>query len=143
VFVVESLLTKGIKAAHATHRRFYQDKELNVTAELAQTAEYNDHELYVVSKVLDSRYNEHEMYLIGSTGCQCRCRRPEVLTSNAIGCAACAASARFAYFNKHNSLAFVSCKPNYVQRGKYQHQLAKYRIRHWCRAVFHRKLMAG
>jgi hypothetical protein len=52
---VEDLLTKELKAAHATRLRFYQDKELNVTAELAQTTEHNDHELYVVSKTLDAR----------------------------------------------------------------------------------------
>jgi hypothetical protein len=42
VFVVENLLTKELKAAHATRLRFYKDKELNVTAELAQAAEHND-----------------------------------------------------------------------------------------------------
>jgi Chromo (CHRromatin Organisation MOdifier) domain len=42
--------------------RFYKDKELNVTAELAQAAEHNDHKLYVVSKILDARYNEQEMF---------------------------------------------------------------------------------
>jgi hypothetical protein len=42
--------------------RFYKDKELNVTAELAQAAEHNDHQLYVVSKILDARYNEQEMF---------------------------------------------------------------------------------
>jgi hypothetical protein len=45
VFVEENLLTKELKEAHATHLRFYQHKELNVTAKLAQTAEHNDHEL--------------------------------------------------------------------------------------------------
>jgi hypothetical protein len=40
----------------------YQDKELNVTAELAQAAEHNDHELYVMSKILDARYNKQEMF---------------------------------------------------------------------------------
>jgi hypothetical protein len=43
VFVVENLLTKELKSAHATHLRFYEGKELNVTAELAQAAEHNDH----------------------------------------------------------------------------------------------------
>jgi hypothetical protein len=38
------------------------DKDLNVTAELAQAAEHNDHKLYVVSKILDARYNEQEMF---------------------------------------------------------------------------------
>jgi hypothetical protein len=57
VFVVENLLTKELKAAHATRLRFYTDKELNVTAELAQVAEHNDHQRYVVSKILDARYN--------------------------------------------------------------------------------------
>jgi Chromo (CHRromatin Organisation MOdifier) domain len=42
--------------------RFYKGKELNVTAELAQAAEHNDHKLYVVSKILDARYNEREMF---------------------------------------------------------------------------------
>jgi hypothetical protein len=58
VFVVENLLTKELKAAHATR---YKDKDLNVTAELAQAAEHNDHKLYVVSKILDARYNEQDM----------------------------------------------------------------------------------
>jgi Chromo (CHRromatin Organisation MOdifier) domain len=62
VFVVENLLTKELKAAHATRLRFYNDKELNVTAELAQAAEHNDHKLYVVSKILDARYNDQEMF---------------------------------------------------------------------------------
>jgi hypothetical protein len=62
VFVLENLLTKELKAAHATRLRFYKDKELNVTAELAQAAEHNDHQLYVVSKLLDARYNEQEMF---------------------------------------------------------------------------------
>jgi hypothetical protein len=61
VYVVENLLTKD-KAAHATRLRFYKDKELNVTAELAQAAEHNDHQLCVVSKILDARYNEQEMF---------------------------------------------------------------------------------
>jgi Chromo (CHRromatin Organisation MOdifier) domain len=42
--------------------RFFKDKELNVTAELAQAAERNDHQLYVVSKILDARYKEQEMF---------------------------------------------------------------------------------
>jgi hypothetical protein len=62
VFVVENLLTKLLKAAHATHLRFYKDKEPNITAELAQTAEHNDHHLCVVYKILDARYNEQEMF---------------------------------------------------------------------------------
>jgi Chromo (CHRromatin Organisation MOdifier) domain len=62
VFVVENLLTKEIQAAHATRLRFFKDKELDVTAELAQAAKHNDHELYVVSKILDARYNEQEMF---------------------------------------------------------------------------------
>jgi hypothetical protein len=57
VFVVENLLTKELKAAHETRLRSYQDKELHITEELAQAAEHNDHELYVVSKILDARYN--------------------------------------------------------------------------------------
>jgi hypothetical protein len=62
VFVVENLLTKELKAAHATRLRFYKDKELNVTAELAQAAEHSDHQLYVVSKILDARCNDQEMF---------------------------------------------------------------------------------
>jgi hypothetical protein len=60
VFVVENLLTKELKAAHATRLSFYSDKELHVTAELSQAAEHNYHQLYVVSKILDARYNEQE-----------------------------------------------------------------------------------
>jgi hypothetical protein len=62
VIVVENLLTKELKAAHTTRLKFYKDNELNVTAELAQAAEHNDHQLYVVSKILDARYNEQEMF---------------------------------------------------------------------------------
>jgi hypothetical protein len=62
VFVVKNLLAKEFKAAHATRLRFDKDKELNVTAELAQAAEHNDHQLYVVSKILDARYNEQETF---------------------------------------------------------------------------------
>jgi hypothetical protein len=62
VFVIENLLTKELKTAHATRLRFYKDEELNVTAELAQAAENNDHQLYVESKFLDARYNEQEMF---------------------------------------------------------------------------------
>jgi hypothetical protein len=62
VLVVENLLTKLLKAAHATHLRFYRDKELHVTAELSQAAKHNDHQLYVVSKMLDATYNEQETF---------------------------------------------------------------------------------
>jgi hypothetical protein len=62
VVVVENLLTKELKAAHATRLRFYKDKELNFTTELAQAAEHNDHQLYIVSKILDARYNEQGMF---------------------------------------------------------------------------------
>jgi Chromo (CHRromatin Organisation MOdifier) domain len=62
VFVVENLLAKELKATDATRLRLCKDKELNVTAELAQAAEHNDHKLYVVSKILDARYNEQEMF---------------------------------------------------------------------------------
>jgi hypothetical protein len=62
VFVVENLLMKELKAAHAKRLRFYKDKELNVTAELAQAAEHNDHQPSVVSKILDARYNKQEMF---------------------------------------------------------------------------------
>jgi Chromo (CHRromatin Organisation MOdifier) domain len=62
VLVVENPLTKELKAAHATRLRFYKDKELNVTAELAQASEHNDNNLYFVLKILDARYNEQEMF---------------------------------------------------------------------------------
>jgi hypothetical protein len=62
VFVIENLLLKELKAAHASRLRFYKGKELFVTAELAQAAEHNDHHLYAVSKILDARYNEQEMF---------------------------------------------------------------------------------
>jgi Chromo (CHRromatin Organisation MOdifier) domain len=62
VFVVKNVLTKELKDAHATRLRFYKDKELNVTAELAKAAEHNDHQLYVVSRILDARYNEQEIF---------------------------------------------------------------------------------
>jgi Chromo (CHRromatin Organisation MOdifier) domain len=62
VFVVVNLLTKELKAAHATLLRFYKEMKLNVTAELVQAAEHNDHQLYVVSKILDARYNEQEIF---------------------------------------------------------------------------------
>jgi uncharacterized protein YueI len=71
VFVVKNLLTKEHKAAHATRLRFYKDKEFNVTAELIQAADHNEHQLYVVSKILDTRYNEQEMFqelLVASRG---------------------------------------------------------------------------
>jgi Chromo (CHRromatin Organisation MOdifier) domain len=42
--------------------RFYEGKELNVTAELAHAAEPKDHQLYVASKILDARYNGLEMF---------------------------------------------------------------------------------
>jgi hypothetical protein len=48
VFVVENLLTKELKAAHETRLRFYKDKDLDVTADLAQAAEHIDYQLYVV-----------------------------------------------------------------------------------------------
>jgi hypothetical protein len=62
VFVVENLLTKELKAAHAKRLRFYKDKAINVTAELAQAAGHDDHQLYVVSTILDARYNEQEIF---------------------------------------------------------------------------------
>jgi hypothetical protein len=36
--------------------------KLNVTAELAQAVEHNDHKLYVMSEILGVRYNEQEMF---------------------------------------------------------------------------------
>jgi hypothetical protein len=42
--------------------RFCKGKELNVTAELAQAAEHNDHQLYAESKFLDARYKEQEIF---------------------------------------------------------------------------------
>jgi hypothetical protein len=53
--VLENLLTKELKAAHATRLHFYQDKELNVTTELAQATKHDDHKLCVVSKILGAR----------------------------------------------------------------------------------------
>jgi hypothetical protein len=61
-FVVKNLLTKELKAAHATRLRFYKDKELNVTAVLAQAAEHNENQLYVELKIVDARYNGQEMF---------------------------------------------------------------------------------
>jgi hypothetical protein len=49
LLIVENLLKKELKTAHATRLRFYKDKELNVTAEMAQAAEHNDHQLFVLS----------------------------------------------------------------------------------------------
>jgi hypothetical protein len=72
VFVVENLLTKERKSAHATRLRFYKDKDLNVAVELYQAAEHNDHQLYVMSKILDARYNKQEMLhelLVAWHGC--------------------------------------------------------------------------
>jgi hypothetical protein len=60
--VVEILLTKELKAAHATRLRFYKDEELKVTAAMAKAAEQNYHQLYVVSKILDLCYNLQEMF---------------------------------------------------------------------------------
>jgi hypothetical protein len=59
-----------VRRRESTHERaqgrarntFYKNEELNVTAELAQAAEHNDHQLYVVSKILEARYNEQEMF---------------------------------------------------------------------------------
>jgi hypothetical protein len=62
VFVVENLLMKELKAAHATRLRFYKDKDLNVAAELAQAAENSYYQLYVVSRILDARYIEQEIF---------------------------------------------------------------------------------
>jgi hypothetical protein len=55
VFVVENLLTNDLKATHSIRLRFYKDKDLNVTEDLAQAFEHNDHQLYVVLKILDAR----------------------------------------------------------------------------------------
>jgi hypothetical protein len=53
-FAVENLLMKELKAALATRLRFYEDYELNFIAELSQAAENNDHQLFVVWKILDA-----------------------------------------------------------------------------------------
>jgi hypothetical protein len=71
MFIVENLLTKELKAAHATGLRFYQDMEVNVCAELAQAAEHSDNELYVVSKILNERYNELEKFQEMSVAWRC------------------------------------------------------------------------
>jgi hypothetical protein len=58
-----NLLTNELRAVLATRMRFYQDKELNVTAELAQAAEHhNDDELYIASKILVASYKEQENF---------------------------------------------------------------------------------
>jgi hypothetical protein len=57
-----NLLMKELNAAHATRLRLHQDKELNVTAKLTQAAKHNDHQLYVVSKILGARYNELDVF---------------------------------------------------------------------------------
>jgi hypothetical protein len=62
MIAVQNLLTNELKAAHATRLILYVNKELNVTAELTQAAEHNDHQLYVVSKNLDARYIDQEMF---------------------------------------------------------------------------------
>jgi hypothetical protein len=62
VFVAKNLVRKELNAGQATRLRFYQDKELNVTAELAQAAENNDHQLCFVAKILGARYNEQDMF---------------------------------------------------------------------------------
>jgi hypothetical protein len=60
--VVENLLTKELKTAHAIRLRFYKNKELNVTVELAQAAEHKDPQLYVLSKILYASYNKQETF---------------------------------------------------------------------------------
>jgi hypothetical protein len=62
MFAVENLLKKELAAVNAAHLRFYPDKESSVTAELAQAAEHNDHQLYVVMAILGARYNGQEMF---------------------------------------------------------------------------------
>jgi hypothetical protein len=57
VFAVENLLTKKLRAAHGTRLLFYQDKKLNVTAELSQSADHIDYQLYVMSNILGARCN--------------------------------------------------------------------------------------
>jgi hypothetical protein len=86
VFVVENLLTKEVKAAHATRLRFNKRKELNVTAELAQAAEHNDHQLYIVSKILDARYNEQVMFYELLVAWRCFPVEVGTLLSSGCGC---------------------------------------------------------
>jgi Chromo (CHRromatin Organisation MOdifier) domain len=62
VLAVDNPLAQELKAAHATRLRFYKDKELNVAAELAQALGLKDHQIYVVSRILDARYNAKEMF---------------------------------------------------------------------------------
>jgi hypothetical protein len=57
VFVVKNLLTKEQNDAQSTHLRFYHDKELNASTELAQAPAHNENELVVLSKILGARYN--------------------------------------------------------------------------------------
>jgi hypothetical protein len=60
VSVVEDLLTKELKAAQAKRLRLYKDKELDVTADLAQAAEH--HQLHITSKILDASYNDQGLF---------------------------------------------------------------------------------
>jgi hypothetical protein len=63
VFVVDNLLTKELKASHATRLRFYQYKVLHVTEKLDQAAEQNNKR--VECCVVDIRhpiYNEQKRF---------------------------------------------------------------------------------
>jgi hypothetical protein len=52
----------GAEGRARTRLQFHQEKEHNITAELAQAAEHNDHELFISSKILGARYNEQDMF---------------------------------------------------------------------------------
>jgi hypothetical protein len=54
VYVVENLLTKELKAAHATRLRFYKDKELNVTAKLVLCAAKDETSVEFMRPLLNS-----------------------------------------------------------------------------------------
>jgi hypothetical protein len=105
VFVVENLLTKEHKAAHATRLRFYKDKELNVTAELAQAAEYSDRQLYVVSKILDARYNEQEMFHELLVAWRVSCRPDQLSRSRYVDDNSCLLVSSLLSFILHDDLA--------------------------------------
>jgi hypothetical protein len=62
LYVVENLITKDVKAVHARFMQIYKEKSLSVTKEREQATQHNDeHQLLVVSKILDLRHNDEKM----------------------------------------------------------------------------------
>jgi hypothetical protein len=59
-----TITTQLVRAAeqHATRLQFYQDKELNVTAKLIKAVNHNNHELFLVSRIIGASYNEQHMF---------------------------------------------------------------------------------